>query len=179
MVIVFQVCFFIGIGLTVISLLSGALFHTDGRNESDLSFDIFGNTIILLFRPLIFGVFLLVFSGAGWILMDVSPPLAMLLVIIISIAIGLFTIILVYQLALKPLKKAQNASSPSAEELVGIRATVSETIKFGGFGEIRYAINGYRFASPAKATNGSEIKAGKDVAICWIEDRVFYVAVME
>jgi len=92
---------------------------------------------------------------------------------------GMFISILMYRLVIKPLKKAQNTSTPNAEDLVGIRATVTETICTGGFGEISYVINGNSYTSPAKATNGTEIKAGKDVAICWIEKYIFYVSSLD
>ena len=62
---------------------------------------------------------------------------------------------------------------------MGIRVIVSETIVNEGFGEIRYVINGNSYISPAKSTNGKEIKAGKEAAICWIENYVFYVASLD
>lgn len=156
MLILFQVSLFIGIGLTVIALLLGNLL-----------------------RPILLELFLMVFGGVGWILTEISPSYATILIITIAMGAGLFTSVSVHHLVIKPFKTAQNTGSPNAEELVGKRASVSETIYSGGFGEIRYSINGNRFASPAKATNGSEIKAGKDVAICWIEEQVFYVASLD
>jgi membrane protein implicated in regulation of membrane protease activity len=179
MLIVFQVCFFVGIGLIVISFLLGNLFDAIGIDGFDLDIDFLGNTVFIPSSPVLLELFFMVFGGIGWILIDVSPSLAMLLIIPIATAVGLFVSILVYQLVLKPLKKAQNTSTPNAQDLVGLRATVTETICSGGFGEIGYVINGNSFNSPAKATNGGEIKTGKDVAICWIEDHVFYVSSLD
>ncbi len=179
MLIVFQVCFFVGIGLTLISFLLGNLFDAVGIDGLDLDIDFFGNTMFIPVSPVLLELFFLVFGGIGWILIDVNPSLAMFLIILIATAVGLFVSISVYQLVMKPLKKAQNTSAPSAEELVGLKATVSETIFPGGYGEIRYVINGNSYMSPAKATNGNGIKAGKDVAICWIEEHVFYVSCLD
>ncbi len=179
MLIVFQVCFFVGIGLIVISFLLGNLFDAIGIDGFDLDIDFFGNTVFIPSSPVLLELFFMVFGGIGWILIDVSLSLAVFLIIPIATAVGLFVSILVYQLVLKPLKKAQNTSAPSAQDLVGLRATVTETICSGGFGEIGYVVNGNSFTSPAQATNGGEIKTGKDVAICWIEDHVFYVSSLD
>ncbi len=179
MLFVFQVCFFVGIGLTVVSFILGNLFEAVGIDGLDLDVDIFGNSVFLPVSPVLFVLFFTVFGGMGWIMVDIWPSLAMFIIVLISISAGLFVSGLVHHFVIKPLKKAQNTSAPNAEELVGIRATVTESICLGGFGEIRYVVNGNSFASPAKATNGGGIKAGKEVAICWIEEHVFYVASLD
>lgn len=179
MLLVFQICFFVGIGLTVISFLLGNLFDAAGIDGLDLDFDFLGNAVFLPVSPILLELFCMVFGGVGWILMDVKSPLPMILIIIGAVIAGSIISFLVYHLVIKPLKRAQNTSSPNAEDLVGLRATVSETIFSGGFGEIRYIVNGNSFTSPAKATNGGEIQAGKEVAICWIEAYVFYVASLD
>ncbi len=176
MLIVFQVCFFVGIGLTVISFLLGSFFDAVGIDGLDLDIDFFGNSVFLPVSPILAELLIMVFGGIGWILLDVNPSLPLFFIVIVATAAGIIVSMLVHHLVIKPLKKAQNTSAPNAEELVGIRAAVTETIYAGGFGEISYVIHGNSFSSPAKATNGGEIKAGKDVAICWIEDHVFYVA---
>jgi membrane protein implicated in regulation of membrane protease activity len=116
-----------------------------------------------------------VFGGMGWILNDTNSTLLPIFILLISFATGIMLCALIYRFILKPLKKAQNTSSPSEDELIGIRATVTETIIPNGFGEIRYIVNGNSFTAPAKETKDGEIKAGKDVAICWIKEHVFYV----
>jgi membrane protein implicated in regulation of membrane protease activity len=179
MLTVFQICFFVGIGLILLSFLFGSLFDAVGIDGLDLDFDFVGLNIYLPISPVLMMLFLTVFGGVGWILVDSHPNMWVLLVILIGIILGFLVCSLVFFLVMKPLKNAENTSAPNPEELVGIKATVSETILNGGFGEIRYVVNGNSFTSPAKATNGSEIKAGKDVAICWIESYVFYVASLD
>ena len=179
LLLVFQICFFVGIGLIVISFLLGSVFDAVGFDGFDLDFDFMDNPVFLPISPIILELFFMVFGGVGWILLDVKSPLSRFFIILIAVATGMFISILMYRLVLKPLKKAQNTSTPNAEDLVGIRATVTETICAGGFGEISYVINGNSYTSPAKATNGTEIKAGKDVAICWIEKYIFYVSSLD
>lgn len=179
MLLVFQVCFFVGIGLTLLSFVLGNLFEAIGIDGLDLDFDIFGLDFFLPINPTLYILFFTVFGGIGWILVDYFPFVAIIVVIIIALFSGIVVSSLVNYLVIKPLKKAQNTSIPDAEELVGVRAIVTESIFTGGFGEISYVVKGNSFTSPAKATNGGEIKAGKDVAICWIEEYVFYVASLE
>lgn len=179
MLTVFQVCFFAGVGLIVLSFLLGSLLDAFGVEGLDLDFDVFGIDIYIPINPMLYILFAAVFGGVGWILMKSWPTLITILIIIISVAAGTLVSAFVFFAVIKPLKKAQNTSAPDTEELVGLRATVAEKIIAGGFGEISYVINGNSFMAPAKATNGEEIKVGKDVAICWIKENVFYVVSME
>ena len=179
MLLIFQVCFFTGVGLTLLSFIFGNLFEAAGIDGLDFDLDLLGFELFLPISPTIIVLFSTVFGGVGWILEVSCPAMVIILILIIAIFSGILISSLVYYLVIKPLKKAQNTSAPTSEELVGIRATVTESIYFGGFGEISYVVNGNSFTSPAKATNGGEIKVGKDVAICWIEEHVFYVASLE
>lgn len=176
MLLLFQVFFFVGAGLTVLSLIFGSLFDAIGIDGFDLDVDIMGLDLFLPLSPTLLIIFSTIFGGVGWILICLHPGLFKVLIIIIPIVAGIVVSGLIYHLVIKPLKKAQNTSAPNAEELVGIRAVVTETICAGGFGEISYVVKGNSFTSPAKATSGAEIKTGKEVAICWIEEYVFYVA---
>lgn len=176
---VFQVCFFVGIGLIVLSFVLGNLLDAFGIDGLDLDFDLLGLELFIPLSPMLFILFLTVFGGIGWILMKNTPFLAVILILIIAAGAGILISILVNLLVIKPLKKAQNTSAPSEEELVGLRAVVTETIIKDGFGEIRYVVNGNSYTAPAKATKNSEIKAGADVAICWVENHIFYVVSME
>jgi membrane protein implicated in regulation of membrane protease activity len=175
----FQVCFFVGIGLILISFIFGNLLEILGFDGLDLDFTIFGINLFLPLNPTLLMLFSAAFGGMGWILILIFPAMGIPLVILISAAVGIGAASLVHFLVLKPLKKAQNTSTPAKDELVGVMATVSETILAGGFGEIRYVVNGNSYTSPAKATNKEEIKAGKEVVICWIKNHVFYVVRLE
>lgn len=176
MLTVFQVSFCVGVALIVLSLIFGTIFDFLGIEGLDLDIDFLGNSLFIPLNPTLFILFLTVFGGIGWILTDYVVIFPTIIEVGISVLSGLFVSIVIHLLVLKPLKKAQNTSTPDVQELVGLRATVSETILKEGFGEIRYTIHGNSYTSPAKSTSGVEIKAGKEVAICWIENYVFYVA---
>ncbi|MDF2803524.1 MAG: NfeD-like [Anaerocolumna sp.] len=179
MLTVFQVCFLVGVALIVLSLFFSTALDALGMEGLDLDIDFLGNSIFIPISPTLIILFLSVFGGVGWILTDYVIFFSVFFEVLIAVLSGLFVSIVIHLLVLRPLKKAQNTSTPDAKELVGLNAIVSETIFKDGFGEIRYVINGNSYVSPAKSTNGGEIIIGKDVAICWIEDYVFYVANME
>jgi membrane protein implicated in regulation of membrane protease activity len=179
MLTVFQVCFYTGIGLILLSFLLGNLLDAIGVEGLDLDFDLFGIDIWIPINPMLYILFFAVFGGVGWILMSNFSLLATIFIVLISIVSGIMVSALVFFLVIKPLKKAQNTSAPDTQELIGLQAVVTETIVTGGFGEIKYVINGNSFVAPAKATNGEMIKVGKEVAICWIKEHTFFVVRMD
>lgn len=176
MLTIYQICFLVGLGLTFLSFLFGSLFDVAGLDGLEL--DLLDFDIFLPISPVLFFLFLTVFGGMGWILIDTKTSLLPIFVLLISLIAGIVICESIYHFIMKPLKKAQNTSAPSEDELIGVRAVVTETIITNGFGEIRYVVNGNSFTAPAKETKGDEIKVGKEVAICWIKEHVFYVVEM-
>lgn len=172
MLILYQISFFIGVALAILAFLLGNRLDAvmDG-----LKSEFFGDKVSLPLSSILIELFLISFGGTGWTLLAVRAALPIPVILIVAAATGLVICFLAYRLVLKPLEKVKNAAFPGAEDLVGLTATVSQTIQTGESGEIRYIINGKSIASPARATNGGDIMEGKTVAICWIEDSIFYV----
>lgn len=173
MLTVFQVCFFVGIALTILEVIFGSLMEGLGMDGLDLDFP--GVDFMIPLNPVLLVAFLLVFGGSGWIFLSVPCSFPLWLITVLSGVIGLFISMLLYSCIIRPLKKAQNTSAPETEELIGLGAKVTETIKENGFGEITYVIHGNSYTSPAKSSEGKTIKVGSNVAICWVKDHVFYV----
>ena len=178
MLTVFQVCLFVGIGLMLLSLIFGNLVEVIGIDGLDLDFDS-GLSLFSPISPILLILFVTVYGGVGWLLLDVFPAWGLFIIQLIALASGILISTLMNLLVIRPLKKAQNTSTPDAEELIGIQATVTETILEGGFGEISYVINGNSYTSPAKGIHGEYYKAGQEVVICWIKDYVFYVSLLD
>ncbi|BCN32161.1 hypothetical protein [Anaeromicropila herbilytica] len=172
----FLVCFLVGVILTVVSFILGHLFEIFGIDGLDFDLHFFGIDLFLPMSPLVYLLFLVVFGGMGMILINMHMGLSILFISIVSFLIAALIAYFVYHFIIKPLKKAQNTSAADKEELIGIRAAVSETIPANSYGEIKYLIHGNSYVAPAKATTEVEIKAGSNVVICWIKDYVFYVA---
>lgn len=179
MLVVFQVCFFTGMGLLLLSLIFGSLFESLGIDGLDLDFDVFGVDVFLPVSPVLYILFATIFGGVGWVLMETKEILPLIIILLIAIGSGIGASVMVDLFVIRPLKRAQNTSTPEAEDLVGVRAYVLETIYENGFGEISYVINGNSYTSPARSTTGEEIKKGEDVAVCWVEEYVFYVTRIE
>lgn len=172
----FLVCFLVGVILTVISFVAGHLFEIFGIDGLDFDFHPLGLDFFLPLSPMIYVLFLTVFGGMGLIFLRINNTLSIILILIFSFIIAFLTAFSMYQFILKPLKKAQNTSAADMEELIGIRAVVTEKIKANAYGEISYQIHDNSYVAPAKSTTNEEIKAGSNVVICWIKDYVFYVA---
>lgn len=176
MLTVFQVCFYVGVGLTFLSLILGQFFDFLGIDGLDLDFDIIGIDLLLPLSPILYVLFATVFGGVGWILMKIGPAFPNPVIIGIAIFFGIAAMVFMWKLVIQPLKNAQNTSAPTMEELVGLEATVRETIQSAGFGEITYVIHGNSFSAPAKSTTREMLARNTKVVICWIEDNVFYVS---
>ena len=170
----FQVCFFVGVGLTILSVIIGNVF--DALDFDGLDLDVFDIDIFLPISPMLTLIFLTVFGGSGIILYNITNGFLVFLSTFISLAIGVGVSFIIYKFIISPLKKAQNTSSPTKEQLIGLNAVVTETIQQDGYGEISYIWSGSSFKAPAKSTEHVKIEKGMDVAICWIEDYTFYVA---
>lgn len=173
MTLLFEICFFVGIGLTLVSLIAGQCSDIIGADGLDIG-DI-GTGFLLPLSPMIYVLFCTVFGGMGLILLKVCPSLSMFLILAIAIITGIIISTGFYQVIIVPLKKAQNTSAPAQEELLGVIAKVQENIPENGYGEIAYVVNGNSYIAPAKTTDGHSITKGCEVTICWIEQYVFYV----
>lgn len=173
MLTIFQVCFFVGIALTVISFLFGHVFEILGVDGLDLDI---GIDLWLPVSPMIYTLFAIVFGGIGTILMKSDTGRPVIFITIIAAASGIIASSLLQKFIITPLKKAQSTSAPETDELIGLEATVIESISKHKFGQISYIFSGNTYTAPAKATREVSLEAGSKVAICWIEDYVFYVS---
>ena len=177
MELLFEVCFFAGIGLTLVSVILGQFFDflgVGGLDLGDISLD-----IGLPLSPMVYVLFATVCGGMGLILLKVCSWIPIAGIVVLSILVAAIIAISFFKGIIVPLRKAQNTSAPAQEELIGVLAKVQESIPAQGYGEIAYVVNGNSFIAPAKTTDGHEIKKGTEVSICWIEQYVFYVTELE
>jgi membrane protein implicated in regulation of membrane protease activity len=162
----------------LLSLIFGNLFEAIGIDGLDLDFNI-GLNLFIPISPILLVFFVTVYGGAGWLIWNAFPALGLLFITLLAFAAGIVMCTLMNLFVIRPLKKAQNTSTPDTEDLVGIRATVTEAILEGGFGEISYVINGNSYTSPAKGVHGEAFKVGQEVVICWIKEYIFYVSLFD
>lgn len=167
---IFSVCFFVGVGLTLITMIFGHFLDLIDEDGVDL----FDFTIGVPTSPIVYMLFSTVFGGTGLILLQLTN---WKIVWILAFAFGIAILISLtfYNLIIVSLRKAQNTSAPDQKDLIGIRAKVVETIPENGYGEISYVVNGNSFKAPAKSYDGIRIEKNVEVNIYFVQDYVFYV----
>ncbi|MDL2248208.1 NfeD family protein [Tyzzerella sp. OttesenSCG-928-J15] len=195
MLLLFKVCFGVGVGYAVISFLLGEVLEFAGFGgidggadvdldldlDIDLDFDIdtdvdfstAGGGTVTPLKPACIGTFISVFGGMGIILL---PHMGGLLAAMVAATLGLIAAYIIYRFVVVPLHKAQNTSAVEKQSLIGSRAMVSEKIPQGQFGKITYYVNGNTYSAPAKSEDGNEIARNSDVEIVHIEKNTYYVA---
>lgn len=196
MLLLFQVCFIVGLGYALLSFILGQLlgFLNLGGDFADVGGD-FGGDLgdigidsgidfsvsgadagsdigVSPFKPTIIAAFLGVFGGAGMIMF---PYLAVYVTFILAGLIGLAISFVMYRFVYIPLYRAQNTSAVEKQSLIGKQAKVSEYIPQGKYGKITYYVNGNTYTAPAKSESGDEIKRNTDVKIVSIVKSTYYV----
>jgi len=149
----------IGSGFVVISMIFGEVFDFDGVG-------------FVFLKPKVLALTITVMGGVGLIL---TPRMGSYLAFPISLASGLFAGFLLYRLVILPLFRLQHTSTHDKQSLIGSMAKVALTIPQGGFGKIKYAVNGSLVTSPARTEDGSGIAKDTDVVITSIKNNAYYV----
>ncbi|BBF42663.1 putative membrane protein [Lachnospiraceae bacterium KM106-2] len=170
---IYEILFLVGLALIVIAFVFGQLCDMTGIDGLDLSIGDF--PLFVPFSPMLLFLFATILGGIGMLILRYLKWLPWWGSILVGSICGITVCRMIRRFILIPLKKAQSTSAASKEELVGLLATVNETIPSKGFGEITYIIHGNSYVAPAKAVSSVQIKKGASVTICWIEDYVFYV----
>ena len=177
MTTVFEVCFWVGVSVTVINAVLGAFFDIiDFGIDSDVDFDLGdlhldpGNFLPL--SPSLLFMFLTIFGGTGMILKGRIP---LGLVIALGIFLGLLATWLVNRFVLRPLKRISEKESGSQADFIGMNATVTERIFAKGFGRISFVYEGNSISEPARSENGEEIPTGTSVVVLEVRDKVYIV----
>ena len=149
----------VGAGFIVISLVAGELFEIEG-------------TGFFFVRPILIAAFLAIFGATGLVIGQAFGPT---ITFAISISVAFIIAFLINRLVIVPLYKLQNTSVHDKQSLIGIGAKVSSPIPQGGYGKIRYSVNGSIVTSPAKCEDGGEIKVDESVTIRYIEKNTYFV----
>lgn len=171
MQVLFYVCFGIGAGYTVLSLLLGeVLGGIDLDFDFDFDFD-FGGAASPV-KPVVIAAFLTVFGAIGILLLNKFP--APLLLCLAGFG-GLAVAYAIQRFIITPLYRAQNTSAVDQASLIGGSATVTEAIPQGAYGKITYHAAGNTYTAPAKSEDGSAIPRHSAVEIVYIKKNTYYV----
>ncbi len=172
MLTVFQVCFWLGVIVTVCNAVLGCLFDlVDFGIDLDLDLDLdFGGFDLGNFLPLspsLFFLHLTVFGGVGLILYG---KLLTVLVILIGLAAASCVTALINRFVLGPLRRLSSKDTAGNEDYLGQSAEVSEKIFAGGFGKVTLTADDNLISLPAKAEY--ELSVGTQVIILEISGGV-------
>lgn len=171
MQMLFYVCFGVGIGYMMISLLFGDLIGGIFEGEFDFDFD----ASIVPIKTIVIATFITIFGLAGTISM--WSALGSLLSLSIALATALIVSYLEHKYIIVPLYKAQNTSAVEKQSLIGNKAIVAEEIPQGGFGKILYHVNGNTYNAPAKSEDGGCIERHNEVIITSIVRNTYFVKI--
>lgn len=175
MVKVFQICFGVGAGFTILSFALGQIFDLlglDGITDIELDADWFGFGISPL-KPVVLAAFATVFGGIGMILTNKGLPFY--ITIIVALVCGVSIGALMYRFIIVPLHHAQNTSAVAQQSLIGHMAKVTLAISESQMGKISYIVYGNTYSAPAKPYQGERLQVGDEVIITDIHQNIFYV----
>ncbi|MDR2899529.1 MAG: hypothetical protein LBU94_04375 [Clostridiales bacterium] len=183
MLLLFKVCFGVGIGYTVLAFLLGEVIHFGdfGGSDGDLDFDLDSHVpgdagSISPLKPACIAAFITVFGGCGILFL---PRFGGLLAVMMASLLGAIVAFLIFRFIIVPLNRAQNTSAVEKQSLIGSNAVVTERIPQGHFGKITYFVNGNTYSAPAKSEDGNEIARNSNVEITHIEKNTYFVALKE
>ncbi|MCL2575213.1 MAG: NfeD family protein [Defluviitaleaceae bacterium] len=164
MITAFFICFGVGTGFVVLTMLFGQVF-----GALDVDFDTGATSP---FKPIFIALFLCTFGGLGLMFYRF---LDIYLTIIIASLGGLLLTFLLFRFVLIPLKRWQNTNTHEKQSMIGRTAKVTETIQQGGYGKITYTVNEKIVSGPAKSEDGNQIIRGTEVDIVYIEKNTYHV----
>jgi hypothetical protein len=182
-VLVYGICFGVGILFAVISACLGHLFggsdvpHVDvgTGGHAEAGFQDTGMPGLSPFSPTTISAFITAFGAFGLVFSHIeatrsawiSAPLSIVGAGLIAAGVvTLFGFIF---------HKTQSSSESVVAMLVGMQATVITPIPANGVGEIAYVQSGTRYSAPARDERGAPVSNGQTVKIVRIVGSQFYV----
>ena len=182
----YLVCFIVGFGLSLISLLAGSIhlhlphlhFHhgihlaTHGHggagSHADLSWFNFGTI----------AAFLAWFGGTGYLLQHYY---GVWFVVTLGVAIvsGIGAASMVFWFLARVLMARESALDPADYDMTGVLGRLSIPIRQGGTGELIYSQGGTRRVAGARSEDGKAIPKGSEVMVTRYEKGIAYVRTWE
>lgn len=191
-------CFFLGLGLSVISFFSGALHthipaklhlphgihathgagvhHVGGAHAAAAtnSLPAHHGAGVPFFNFSSIMAFLCWFGGMGYLLTNFAHMWAAL-VLVLSVITGLAGAAIVFWFLAKFLMGHERPLNPEDFEMVGVVGTVSSGVRAHGTGEIIFLQAGTRRACGARSDGGSAIAKGSEVVVTSFAKGIAYV----
>ena len=171
---IFLTCFFAGLSVSVISLLTGALhlphFHlhlSHGHHGGSAR----GSGVFNLGT---IAAFLLWFGGAGWLLTHYTGW-QLLTTVAAAAAFGMVGASIVFAFVARVLMANDRSLDPSDYEIVGALGRLSSPVRQGGTAEMIFTQQGRRRGVPVRSETGGSLARDVEVVVTRFEKGVAYV----
>jgi len=126
-----------------------------------------------LLNPSAVAIFLAWFGGAGYLLTR-HAFLAFWLIMTLSLVAGLAGASVIAYLMFY-LQTKERPMDPADYEMVGVLGQMAATVRQGGTGEMIFARDGAKHATPVRSETGQEIACGVEVIVTRFEQGIAYV----
>ncbi|HZD30258.1 MAG TPA: NfeD family protein [Candidatus Angelobacter sp.] len=178
----YLVCFLIGVTLSVVSFVGGALHiphvhlpHAHVPHGGHVAAGHGSQTAEMpFFNFATVTAFLAWFGGSGYLLTRYSP-LAVTLIMLIAIVVGLIGAAFIFWFVVKFLMKHERELDPADYDRVGVLGHVVSPIREGGTGEILFSQEGTRQTCGARSESGAALPKGTEIIVTRYEHGIAYV----
>jgi len=167
----YWICFIFGILYTIIVVIFGDILES--TMDATLEWLQLDNLPFIQPITLIGGIS--IFGGAG-ILLSRYSQLHTGYTFLLSLAIGMFGVILLYFIYVKPMENAETSLAYSVSQLVGKLASVSVSIPAEGFGEVIVKTGAGVSNHIAASFDQKPIAAEQSTVVVEVKEGILYVS---
>ena len=179
--IFYLVCFLIGVTLSVVSFLGGAIHlphvhvHVPHAHVPQAGVHVAAPHIdVPFFNFATVTAFLAWFGGSGYLLTRYSA-LTVTVIMLIAIVVGLVGAAFIFLFVVKFLMKHDRELDPADFDRVGALGRVISPIRAGGTGEILFSMAGTRHTCGARSENGEALPKDTEIVVTRYEHGIAYV----
>lgn len=174
----YLICFLLGFGLSVLTLLAGSLHmpHFDVHHGMHFHIDAGGeaNGDLPWFNVGTVAAFLAWFGGSGYLL-NGYYGIWFVSALILATLSGIGGAAIVFLFLAKVLMRREAALDPADYDMVGVLGKLSMPIRENGTGELIYSQEGVRRVTGARSDEGVPIPQGAEVVVMRYDKGIAYV----
>ena len=189
LMLVYLVCFGVGLVFTIISAFMADVFgghdvHVDlggghdgagGGTHAEGGFASHEMPGFSPLSPTVIASFLTAFGGIGLVLSRIESTRSVLISAPLSIVGGFVIAALIFWMFDTVFRRTQGSSESRVATLSGMAATIITPIAPHGVGEIAYVQSGTRYTAPARCESNENLTNGEAVIITRVVGTQFYV----